>query len=644
MDRIHVPKTVRNQARLEKCTEGHESGGPLQASKRQPCLMHLPTAEIDPPTDPPSGLQPHCQPPIAQECIQRDSPGNSPSHHRIIYTRPSHARFGRHQTVDIEDNNNATNLTDRDEDDIHVLRPRVPSTILMQLQEDSELKTQQALMASLEGRKSARGQIHVPRHHVSLTRNTAVCPFSEETSPNHELETRAMFLKRRERLYSREKTPRQLEHRQASLIVDEAQIRPSISPDYMLVGAHFSDNNLVLMDKDGRVIHQLTDTEAESDANIMAHLSEVNVNTTRLARGPEHKEIPQVESFDYSEDVSQTTADVSRLSTSTKAPPPTAMEVSMPSRTEEEEEEGRGLSSVAEVEGEEVQIGAVDGQETVDDPDAVTVYVPEINKSDEATDSNIVNGTSNVEVQETILSVADTQKANGSNSGGQDDLQPLVAEALPMEHMSTYTSEVDNENSRQPLEAHDSMPTADSIEEDENEEEKFETNTEQEKLVDSCTAVPDQTSNCVDEEGLALEVASIERKESENSQIEANVHQHKLDESLTEAAHSSLHKQDSVEDRQDIPEDTTASPIATDKVEVSSENKWETNKEQRSEEVIPQPTSVSRGGDLVESTHNESETILQDGTEQVGNRTSDNISQQSEVALSSNSQSESQMP
>lgn len=48
----------------------------------------------------------------------------------------------------------------------------------------------------------------------------------------------------------------------------ELQLRASASPDYMLVGAHFTGNHLVLMDSDGQVVHQLTDTESEG--NILA--------------------------------------------------------------------------------------------------------------------------------------------------------------------------------------------------------------------------------------------------------------------------------------------------------------------------------------------------------------------------------------
>ena len=49
--------------------------------------------------------------------------------------------------------------------------------------------------------------------------------------------------------------------------VDSQPRLPSASPDFMLMGAHFTDNRLVLTDKKGKIVHQLTETEF--DANML---------------------------------------------------------------------------------------------------------------------------------------------------------------------------------------------------------------------------------------------------------------------------------------------------------------------------------------------------------------------------------------
>lgn len=43
--------------------------------------------------------------------------------------------------------------------------------------------------------------------------------------------------------------------------VDSRLRLPSASPDFMLMGAHFTDNRLVLTDKKGKIVHQLTDLD-----------------------------------------------------------------------------------------------------------------------------------------------------------------------------------------------------------------------------------------------------------------------------------------------------------------------------------------------------------------------------------------------
>ena len=102
--------------------------------------------------------------------------------------------------------------------------------------------------------------IHIPRHHLPSSAGSTYTqrPFSEEASTNIV-------------------TPEQGQHPQESHTTTVSTIpqnephplkchSPSVSPDYMLVGAHFSGDKLLILSNEGQVIHQLTDTE--SDANL----------------------------------------------------------------------------------------------------------------------------------------------------------------------------------------------------------------------------------------------------------------------------------------------------------------------------------------------------------------------------------------
>ena len=343
LERIDVPKTVRDRDIEENFTRESELSAPQPVNvKRRSCQMHLPTAEIEPPTDLPAGVRPCYQP-----SLDEPTQGNPPTLQHTVETRPSQVRFDRNAMHVDDDNIGPTATTTRE--DAGGFQPRVPSTILLQLHPDSNEQYYET--HPLSGRSRHSGHImHTPRHQLAAPKSTVVvCPFSEEASPNHELETRGLLLKRRESsLQSRDRKCRE-GYRRQNVVTSEHEhppLLPSVSPDYMLVGAHFTDNNLVLVDKDGRIIHQLTDTEGESDANIIAHLSELNVHTQISV---DQQVIPQIESLNSDENQSEVEA--SKPGTGMKAPPPTAMEHSRDSGAGEDSEQGLVQVSESEEEG-----------------------------------------------------------------------------------------------------------------------------------------------------------------------------------------------------------------------------------------------------------------------------------------------------
>ena len=123
-------------------------------------------------------------------------------------------------------------------------------------------------MRSLQSLKRSSHVVYVPRHSLPASADShTLRPLSEEDSivisppeTKHVPKSSATSAPRpAEDLRSRESSSHQL-----------LQPRPdSLSPDYMLVGAHISGDQLVLRDGGSQIVHQLTDTE--SDANILAH-------------------------------------------------------------------------------------------------------------------------------------------------------------------------------------------------------------------------------------------------------------------------------------------------------------------------------------------------------------------------------------
>ena len=91
--------------------------------------------------------------------------------------------------------------------------------------------------------------VHVPRHHLPTSAKAYTNrPYSEETTYTPEIIA-------------------------SKTLEDQRPL--SISPDYMLVGAQFSGNQLVLLNSEGQIIHQLTETESE--ANVAMGFSETSV-------------------------------------------------------------------------------------------------------------------------------------------------------------------------------------------------------------------------------------------------------------------------------------------------------------------------------------------------------------------------------
>ena len=297
------------------------------------CQMHLPTAEIQLPTDLPSRVHPCYQPSLA-EPIQGIPPL---THQHTLETGPSHARSNKPSIGAVQTkHNDVISLTGPATTAIEYdggFQPTLPSTILLQLNTDLDDQHESQPLSSVNAARRNRLTshiMHMPRHHLLLPKSTVVvCPFSEEASPNHELEARGLLLKRRgeSRLQSRGRQSRGNYRQENAVSADEHTVHPpplsSVSPDYMLVGAHFSDNNLVLMDKeDGRIVHQLTDTEGESDANIIAHLSELNIYTqTSIDR----QVLQHTESLSLTEE-SRNEFEACRQGTRLKSSPSTTLE------------------------------------------------------------------------------------------------------------------------------------------------------------------------------------------------------------------------------------------------------------------------------------------------------------------------------
>ena len=316
MEKMHFPRTVRSREVDRRSAK--ELLGSQQPAKRS-SQMHLPTAAIEPPTDLPPRVRPHFQPSTESSHDQ----GNPPTHQPTVGPRLSHTQFTRHPLVaGAADDSNFTGTALEDAGGFQARVSKMPSTILMQLDQSSSGEQHEAhsVWSGLEARRSKQRHIHFPRYQISVSRKAVVCPFSEEeSSPSHEPETRP--LSRRRESHSREEKSRDREDHHHQSTSDEHPHLPSVSPDYMLVGAHFSDNNLVLVDKEGRVIHQLTDTEAESDANIVAQLSELNVHTQTNV---DQQEVPHVERFNSGD--LEGVAEANKPGTGTIAPPSTALE------------------------------------------------------------------------------------------------------------------------------------------------------------------------------------------------------------------------------------------------------------------------------------------------------------------------------
>lgn len=333
MEKIHIPKTVRSREREETPADKLPRALTPQQVRKHPFQMHLPTATLEPPTDIPPGVHPARYQLVVHH--QQDDKGNTPTHHHSIDARP---QVNQHQ----HDHGFVSLPTEVDESPVQA---RVPSTILMQLQHDFSEGHEERQFSSLETRRSKHGYLHTPKHQPTVS-SALVYPFSEDVSPCHELETRPLRLQSRQSYPSREKKPHK-EYQWESVSLEQeheyANLHPSVSPDYMLVGAHFTDNNLVLVDKESKVIHQLTDTEAESDANIIANLSELTVYTqTSIEQTTVHTQtsieqpnvhaqahtekqtMQQLENYN-SEDVAPSVTDVSTTTVGTEPHPATGV-------------------------------------------------------------------------------------------------------------------------------------------------------------------------------------------------------------------------------------------------------------------------------------------------------------------------------
>ena len=442
LEKITVPKIISNEEIKESfARESEWTALNKQSAKRHSHQMHLPTAEIEPPTDlPAAGARPYYQPSLAADLMQ----GNPPTHHQYtVETKPAQVRFHKPPTSAVHNN-----IDDHHEnidfigpptatiEDGGGVQPRVPSTILLQLDADTEKQYELHPLSGFDSRRSRLGGhvMHSPRHQLLAPNSTVVvCPFSEEASPNHELETRGLLLKRRENaLQSRERKSRESHRQQSAVSADHEHPPPlpsSVSPDYMLVGAHFADNNLVLVDKDGKIVHQLTDTEGESDANIIAHPSELNIHTQTSV---EPHVVLRMESLNSEKGPS--TVEVSKPGTGMQAHPPTALE------------HGRDrVEGVAEAEEDSVQVPKV---EEIPQTEADLGDIRQATETEaQPNNNNIINHNDN-EIQE-----------RGSQDEGQEILLVTVEnDEAEQNDYRQVQEEVKSEDEREQI-PHDTVPT-----------------------------------------------------------------------------------------------------------------------------------------------------------------------------------------
>ena len=120
--------------------------------------------------------------------------------------------------------------------------------------------------------------VQVPRHHLpSSAHSYSQRPFSEEVS-SVSPEARVP----QESPSAHHPALEQPQNNQEENVPEHCPISTSVSPDYMLVGAHFSGDQLVLLDREEQVIHQLTDTE--SSANLAFNNTNVVISGTTLTR------------------------------------------------------------------------------------------------------------------------------------------------------------------------------------------------------------------------------------------------------------------------------------------------------------------------------------------------------------------------
>ena len=135
--------------------------------------------------------------------------------------------------------------------------------------------------------------VYVPRHNPPVSADSyTLRPFSEEDST---IAASSEMKRASKSSATSAPQPAEVPRSQESSSHQLLQPRPdSLSPDYMLVGARISGDQLVLRDGGRQVVHQLTDTE--SDANILAysesHSSVAYGNSTTKLPGSESLENP----------------------------------------------------------------------------------------------------------------------------------------------------------------------------------------------------------------------------------------------------------------------------------------------------------------------------------------------------------------
>lgn len=161
-------------------------------------------------------------------------------------------------------------------------------------------------------------EVHIPRHQQlpPSARHYVSRPFSEEVStiaatPESDSPTQHQH----QSPDMGPEVPKELVTGSREIEAGPSNRPASISPDYMLVGAHISGNQLVLLNREGQIVHQLTETDLDANTSHSETCVDGNLVSARAKSPPSEDTVPAAPQL--------LPPPPSRL-TGTRPPPPTA--------------------------------------------------------------------------------------------------------------------------------------------------------------------------------------------------------------------------------------------------------------------------------------------------------------------------------